>query len=114
MALLQELVALEECLLRLGSACDRQHAELLLAIEFVEFGASGRVWTRGDILDELDRTPERVYEISGIGLQILSDASALLTYHLLVAGKRSLRSSLWIKRHDRWQMLFRQGTVVEV
>jgi hypothetical protein len=114
MRLLEQLVELEERLLGLGPACDMACVESLMTEEFVEFGSSGRMWTRATILDELARTPARNFVLSGATCYIMSDTSALLTYRLTLNDRRSLRSSLWVHRDGRWQMLFHQGTVAAV
>jgi hypothetical protein len=85
--------------------------EALLADDFVEFGASGRVWTRAAILDELERCGERSYEMSDVACQTLAEDAALLTYRI-PGNRESLRSSLWVRRDGRWQVLFHQGTLV--
>jgi hypothetical protein len=111
MTLLDELVRLEETLLRLGPACDRACIESLLAADFVEFGASGRVWDRAAILEELELPRERSFTLTDAACRPLGADAALLTYR--IPGRReSLRSSLWARRDGRWQMLFHQGTLV--
>jgi hypothetical protein len=110
-SLLQEILPLEEALLRLGPACDRACLESLLAIDFREFGASGRVWTRELILAELDGHPERIFAIEEALCQQVAEDAALLTYRVSLGGRVSLRSSLWVRRDGRWQLLFHQGTV---
>jgi hypothetical protein len=112
MGLCEELRELEERLLRLGPACSRDGMERLLAPDFVEFGASGTVWTREAILAELASTAERVYMMADLRCTQINTSSALLTYRVTVNGRTSLRSSLWIHSQDGWQMLFHQGTVV--
>ncbi|WP_074655905.1 DUF4440 domain-containing protein [Terriglobus roseus] len=112
MSLCEELQELEARLLRLGPECPRECMERLLAPDFVEFGASGTVWTRESILAELASTAERVYQMSDVRCAEINAMSALLTYRVTVNGRRSLRSSLWIRSEENWQMLFHQGTVV--
>jgi hypothetical protein len=111
MMLLDELLRLEETLLRLGPECDRARLESLLAADFVEFGASGRVWSRSEILEELAGAGERTLTLTEAVCRPLGADAALLTYR--IPGQReSLRSSLWARRDGRWQMFFHQGTLV--
>jgi hypothetical protein len=110
-ALTAELLANERLLLRLGPACPQDCVERLLAAEFVEFGASGRVWTRAAMLEELQLCGERALELSDADCQSLGPDAVLLTYR--IAGEReSLRSSVWVRREGRWQLIFHQGTLV--
>jgi hypothetical protein len=95
---------------------DSGEAAALLADEFYEFGASGRVWMREEIL-----TPtERVGPIVGLedfAARMLAPGLAQATFRSLrVApdGKpfTALRRSPWIYRDGRRQMIFHQGTKV--
>ena len=93
----------------------------VLAMEMVEFGKSGRVFTRNDIIASLAAerpATMQQYELASPECIELSADSVLVTYRLepLVQGNgellvASLRSSIWCRRDDRWQMLFHQGTV---
>lgn len=42
-----------------------EHLSRLLANDFREVGASGRVWTRGDVIDELTATAPPVHPGAG-------------------------------------------------
>lgn len=112
MDLLQELLALEERLLALGQSCDPACVEALLAPGFIEFGASGRVWTRDAILKELRSVGVRSYTLSSAACGELCPGTALLTYRVTVNGRTSLRSSVWVRGTEGWQMVFHQGTPV--
>lgn len=94
----------------------RPNAEALLAEEFTEFGSSGRVYSRSEIVaslaGEASAPPE--VELNDFRLQPLSPELALATYRTLCASPHveALRSSLWVFRDARWQMLFHQGTPI--
>ena len=113
MALLKVLLGLEEKLLALGTACDRGCAESLLTPEFREFGAYGRVLNRAAVLEEIADAVARRYTLTDARCEPLGSEAALLTYRVVVAGRESLRSSLWVRHVDGWQMLFHQGTRVQ-
>lgn len=88
----------------------------LLHAEFREFGASGRVWTLSEILEELaSETPGHLL-LDEVRARRVGEEAWLLTYRSRREGpegtRESLRSSLWVRVDDRWQMLFHQGTVV--
>lgn len=106
------LLPLEKKLLAVGTDCDRACVESLLAEDFREFGASGKVWDRAAMLRELTRIPARRHRISEERCMPLAEGRALLHYRTVVNGRESLRSSLWVHRDGRWQMQFHQGTLV--
>ncbi|HEV7775887.1 MAG TPA: nuclear transport factor 2 family protein [Luteibacter sp.] len=90
----------------------------LIADDFFEFGVSGTVWTRPAIIEALRGESFSRREITDFKLTLLADDVALVTYrgHRFATperpGARSLRSSIWRRRDDRWQMLFHQGTAL--
>ena len=114
--LADHLEALERDLLDPATRRNRGYLEALLAPEFREFGSSGRSFDRDAIVAELLHETPRSILLCDFVCQQLSETTALLTYRTEhhTAGEpisqSSLRSSLWILRQDRWQMVFHQGT----
>lgn len=108
---------LEESLL--VPAVRRNRARLLdmLTEDFVEFGSSGRVWTRKSIIELLAKetafVPPAIEEFQ---CALLAPNLALVTYRTVrideKTGERlaSLRSSLWTRSSGEWKMRFHQGT----
>ena len=99
----------------------------LLAEEFREFGSSGRIYTKLDILAELSTEQPVVISLTDFACQLTSPTTALVTYKSLSshenrAPTQALRSSVWVLRaptkvyshspneQPTWQMLFHQGT----
>jgi glyoxylase I family protein len=78
----------------------------LIADDFVEFGRSGRVWTRDSIREPLEGPPAAPVPIDRFEVAELGDRVALVTYR----GAMANRSSIWVRRDGRWQMRFHQGT----
>jgi hypothetical protein len=115
----RELRELEESLLQPAVRRDREHLSALLAEEFREFGSSGRVFSRSEILEELESEPERELTLKDFACEAVGAEVVLVTYTSVrvEAGAmpgEALRSSLWVRRAGRWQMLFHQGTRVTV
>jgi len=111
-----QLERLERLLMDPAVRRDRARVAELLAEEFTEFGASGRVWTRKAILDLLateEYTPPVVEKFS---CRELAEDVALATYRAVRAdaatGARAvtLRSSVWVRQSGAWRMVFHQGT----
>jgi hypothetical protein len=73
----------------------------LLSDDFVEFGSSGGVYNKQQVIEALEQ--------EGPGV-------ILVTYRTIQEGgpettqKSRLRSSIWKLIEDRWQMVFHQGT----
>jgi glyoxylase I family protein len=81
----------------------------LLADDFLEFGRSGRVWTRDTIAPLLGSSPDAnaaALELEAFEVVPLGQGVALVTYRALGAN----RSSIWVGRDGRWRMRFHQGT----
>jgi hypothetical protein len=86
----------------------------LLHLEFVEFGASGRIWDAESIIDALasEQTPEKIQATNFIALPLDPDV-ILLTFKTESAGRTCLRSSVWIRSNgDKWLLRFHQGTII--
>ncbi|MCO7125432.1 DUF4440 domain-containing protein [Sporolactobacillus shoreicorticis] len=86
----------------------------LLSDDFFEFGSSGTVWHRTDYLNEFG-IGKVTMRISDFQIRRLDDNAVLATYQALnVESKaRTLRSSIWIYKNQKWQMDFHQGTKVK-
>lgn len=116
-ALLGTLSKLETELHTNETRRNRSRMETLLHPDFVEFGRSGRRYSRADILNEF--APNRVLPAihsEKFSLVVLAEGVALLTYlsaHVDAGGKQhrhTLRSSVWVRTEVGWQMRFHQGT----
>ncbi|HWG20255.1 MAG TPA: nuclear transport factor 2 family protein [Terracidiphilus sp.] len=112
-----QLRKLEQSLLDLAVRRDADRLRQLLAEDFLEFGSSGRVWTRKSIIEllatETNFFPPAIEEFQ---CSLLSDKVALVTYRTVrtdaKTGERlaSLRSSIWTRESGEWRMRFHQGT----
>ena len=111
-----ELRALELALARRDEAAIPGGYEAVLAPDVAEVGASGRLWTRAEILETLHAEPPdpsisiEAFEVADLGPDLV-----LATYDTRVIApdgteRRSRRSSIWVRRDDRWQLRFNQGT----
>ncbi|MFG3498374.1 DUF4440 domain-containing protein [Streptomyces sp. NPDC047928] len=99
----------------------RTEAARLLDPEFTEVGASGRLWTRDEMLASLPGKPGAAddgprYKPSGMKGTELAPGLVHLTYETRIAGRRARRSSLWRQAPDgeggAWRMYYHQGTPV--
>ena len=92
----------------------------LLGDEFVEFGASGRVYDKQGIIPLLSGSKSsETFHIDSFRLVTSGEREALATYTCEARSdtgdmlRKSNRSSLWILRQGRWQLIFHQGTGTE-
>jgi ribonuclease HI len=116
--LTQTLLPLEHAHLTPGVRSSRAALASLLHETFTEVGASGRLYTRDDIIPLLlaeQSHPSRT--ISDFYARRLSDTVALTTYTLTRTDggadgtqHHSRRSSLWLQENNTWRLTFHQGT----
>ncbi len=115
-ALIQQL---EEQLLDPTVGRNSELVATMLADDFIEFGASGRIFNKASILEALKNEPPRpASTLTDFATREISPTAILATYKATrrnLAGKitgQSLRSSLWIHLDGRWQITFHQGTPI--
>jgi hypothetical protein len=88
----------------------------LIAEDFFEIGRSGRTYTKKDALDLLPTIENPHYALHDLHVRVVALDTILVTFRLEeqhAGGSHpvtSMRSSLWQKRHERWQIVFHQGT----
>jgi glyoxylase I family protein len=115
-AVAAELLHAEMLLLDPRVRRDRARVSTFLAEDFQEFGASGRAWSRDQILDLLETETYDPPVVEDFACCRIDDKVILVTYRAVRAagptGSRqiTLRSSLWSKKSDKWLMRFHQGT----
>jgi hypothetical protein len=87
----------------------------LLADGFREFGSSGRVYTREDIIPTLQEEAPASLSLVNFEMRLLAEGVALVTYRSSrdepgAPPSAALRSSIWIREGENWRMVFHQGT----
>jgi hypothetical protein len=115
-ALTEHLRRLEESMTKPEIRRSPQELGRLLADDFREFGGSGRVFDKGQIIEALQNQPPVQLWLDEFQALCLAADVALVTYRgnckFPESDKvsRSLRSSIWKNRNGRWQVVFHQGT----
>lgn len=107
------LQELEESLLQ-SSARKPELVSQLLSDEFVEFGSSGRTFTKGQVIASLHAEPPVKCTATEFDFKLLAPQTALITYRACRHSEPpvfSIRSSIWQQRNGQWQMVFHQGTI---
>ncbi len=109
----------EEALLDPAIRRDGARVDALLAEDFLEFGSSGRVWSREATLELLASEDYTRPAMEDFKCDWIADGVVLVTYRSVRTdahtGAKSiaLRSSLWVNKSCDWRMRFHQGTKVQ-
>ncbi|MGO2542792.1 MAG: RNase H family protein [Specibacter sp.] len=110
-AALETVVQLERELLDPAVRADPLRAGELLHPDFEEVGASGRQWTRQEILEMFADDESDSVDLQVLSLAQLDTNTALLTYRSVTPAGSTLRSSLWQSDNGQWRLRFHQGTL---
>jgi RimJ/RimL family protein N-acetyltransferase len=101
---------LEQKLLQVSIRKSKDKLDKLLSRDFKEFGSSGNVYTKQDILERLPVEENRKFTVYDFETKELSTDVFLVTFRCIVRSKVSLRSSIWKNIDSNWQIIFHQGT----
>ncbi len=111
-----EIRRLEERLLTPEVRAAPEELARLLADDFLEFGSSGHVFDRQEVIASLPLQPKEQFALTEFQVRLLAPTIALAMYRVVRSGEQqdvpqgSLRSSIWRRTAGRWQMVFHQGT----
>ena len=109
----QHLRELEESLL-LPDVRKSSRLVDLLADDFVEFGSSGRTYTKADLVEALQAESPVTQSTAEFRVSLIAPSVALLTYRIhrhSVPPVHTMRSSIWRLHEGQWQMAFHQATL---
>jgi hypothetical protein len=114
--LTEHLRTLEESLTNPETRRSPEKLAGLLADDFRDFGGSGRIFNKEQIIEALQHQPPVQLWLDEFQVRCLAADVALVTYRgncRFPASEKvshSLRSSIWRNRHGRWEVVFHQGT----
>ena len=112
----EKILGLEERLLQPEVRNDPKELSELIADDFIEYGSSGTVYGKEDILKILPSDPGLEMEIEEYHARPLSPQVVLINYRVYTKRRdngpptRSERSSIWRLTNARWQIVFHKGT----
>lgn len=109
---------LERALLEADTRTSTAFVSATLDDGFVEFGSSGRVYGKAEIVEALAAErdgPPVERDTTAFKVRPLGDTAVLVTYRASTrsAGRPdrvTLRSSIWERRDGQWRLVFHQGT----
>lgn len=84
----------------------------LLHKNYMEIGSSGNIYKREDYFNE-DGAGIRELKIVDFSIDIL-EKDLVLSHYKVIDNERkntTLRTSIWKKENNKWQIYFHQGTV---
>jgi hypothetical protein len=109
-----ELTRLEEAMWRPETRFDLAFQETRFAEDFIEFGRSGRVYSRAETILTDKKPIDATLPLQGLAFRQLDKHTVLLTYNseAVYDGVReqARRSSIWSRTPSGWIMRFHQGT----
>lgn len=106
---------LEQSLWIAGTRFDPDYMEQVLAPDFIEFGRSGRTYSRSELLAVPAAEIAANLPLKDFKVHPITEGVFLVTYVSEVSYERvdiANRSSVWSKASGRWQFHFHQGTPV--
>ena len=113
------LFELEQRLAQVGRKLSAEDVSSVIAEDFVEFGASGKIWSKAEIIAAMSEWAPIERTVENFSVRELSASVCLVTYKVVrvttdrQASPFSLRSSIWRYAGGRWQIIFHQGTNVQ-
>jgi hypothetical protein len=112
------LERLEEELWREETRFDRKRMSEIIALDFLEYGRSGRIYRREESL-ALSRQPiDAVLPLPDFQARLLHSDVAQITYNSVITYdgvvQRARRSSIWSRTPGGWVLRFHQGTPYDI
>lgn len=109
-----EITRLEEAMWRGETRFDLMFQETRFAPDFFEFGRSGRVYSRKQIILSEAGEIQAKLPLENLSIRLLDENTAHVTYnsHVEYNGvvEHARRSSIWSRGEEGWVMRFHQGT----
>jgi len=115
-SLREHILSLEQRLLHPDLRQSPSELDLLLADDFLEYGSSGSIYRKRDVIDALQHESPQLRSLTEFNVVALANDVVLATYRIARHGlpgsapSHSLRSSVWKLNLGKWQLLFHQGT----
>lgn len=115
----ETIYELETSLLKPEVRSSHEQLNNLLSDDFREFGSSGLVYTKQNVLERLSSNTDKVvYTLSDFKVVALSEDIIMANFKTDriindIDKVSSLRTSLWRKEDGSWRMFFHQGTPIK-
>ncbi len=117
LAVLAELKQREPIFHTPAFGTSRAEYEQFMDAAYWEVGASGRCYSRQDVLDVLEKRGGTIIEPSwqtrDFYCREIAAENYLLVYTLIQGDRITRRSTLWRRAGEGWKILYHQGTIVQ-
>lgn len=94
----------------------KEYLNQILHDDFKEFGKSGKVYNKSDILTDTDNNMNTKFPFKNLEVKQIDEKSFLITYEAeIIQNSKSIKSnraSIWVGK-ESFQLLFHQGTLTE-
>ncbi len=111
---MNRLYSLEESLWIAQLRFDRSYMDSILTEDFFEFGRSGCIYNREEVMNMPYQEINIVLPLQNFQLRYISNDVIQCTYVSEVVYNDEIqlanRSSIWVKKDEKWQLCFHQGT----
>ena len=109
---------LETSLLQQEVRSSVESLDALISNDFIEYGSSGLVYSKDIILKRLPQEVSPSYVLYDFEIVVLSEniiQTRFKTDRINLDNTKtvSLRTSLWRKSNNKWQIFFHQGTPIK-
>lgn len=111
----KKIYALEISLLDPQVRKNIKELDRLIANNFYEIGASGKVYDKNNVLARLplEQNDEILGEVIDFEIDNITEYLIRANYILEEKTRRTRRTSIWQRQNDNYQMIFHQGTVID-
>lgn len=111
----KKIYALEISLLDPQVRKNIKELDRLIANNFYEIGASGKVYDKNNVLARLplEQNDEILGEVIDFDIDNITEYLIRANYILEEKTRRTRRTSIWQRQNDNYQMIFHQGTVID-
>lgn len=86
----------------------------ILHPDFLEFGRSGKTYTKKDILNNIEVDINAKFPFPNLDVKQIDDSTFLVRYQSVLIHEKELeksnRSSIWITNGEQLQIIHHQGT----
>ena len=113
--MIQFILKLEKSLWVEETRYNKEYLDKILHKEFMEFGKSGKVFSKQDILNDTEGEINAVFPFENFQVKTLDSNTFLVTYQVKTKQNDIVvytnRSSIWVGENRNIQMIFHQGTI---
>jgi hypothetical protein len=109
--MINKILELESKMLKNEHREDQEFLNLVLSEDFTEFGTSGNMYTKSDVLNSKDLNIS-IIKVSDLKSKLINTGSYLVTYIAFKDKKKTFRSSIWRIEKEEPKLFFHQSSTL--